>query len=217
MKKFTKLFIASFMTLAFSLTGCSDQKEPEAGYITDAEVLEVIEDFDTNVNYTSYDIEGEMNYFGRTDDSYAFLEVYESNVEFIPSPNLYSSTTKSFYLNLPLHLTKENWTTTELDIQKLPLNTEYRIKSNIIRVGDTLCVCYFYKTTDGGLIIKTFAENKALRINAPEDYIECHAKWNITVEYNKHGYLVKESFATINSHKDPDANTVYGEARYSFK
>ena len=74
-----------------------------------------------------------------------------------------------------------------------------------------------YSNNDGGLIVKTFGENKALWINAPEDYVECHAKWNITVEYDKHGFLVKEKFETINAHKDDDEKSVYGEARYSFK
>ena len=216
MKKFTKLCIASLMTLAFSLTGCSDQKNPDEGYLNDEQVYEIIENFDTNVNYTSYDIEGEMNYFGR-DDSYAYTEVDENDVAFVPSPDKYALTTKSFYLNLPLHLTKENWTTTEVDESKLPLNTLYRIRANIIRVGDVLCKCYFYSNNEGGLIIKTFAENKALRINVPEEYAECHAKWNITLEYDKHGYLVKEEFATINSFKDPDTESVYGAATYSYK
>ena len=217
MKRLTKLCIASFMTLAFSLTGCSDQKKPESGYLTDEQVTAIIEGFDTNVSYSTYDIEGEMNYFARTDDSYAYLSVDEKNVAFTPSPDLYSYDTASFYLNLPLHLTKANWTSKEVDSSMLPLNTDYRIKANIIRVQEKYCKVYYYSNNDGGLIVKTFGENKALWINAPEDYVECHAKWNITVEYDKHGFLVKEKFETINAHKDDDEKSVYGEARYSFK
>ena len=58
--------------------------------------------------------------------------------------------------------------------------------------------------------------NKALKIVNPSDVV-CHAKWNITLEYDNHGYLVKEEFATINSFKDPDTESVYGTAIYSYK
>ena len=62
---------------------------------------------------------------------------------------------------------------------------------------------------------KAFGVNKALRLINPSDVV-CHAKWNITVEYDENGYLVSETFETVNSHKDPDTKTVYGSATYSY-
>ena len=52
--------------------------------------------------------------------------------------------------------------------------------------------------------------------NINESDIIVHAKWNITIIYDKDGYLVSEKFETINSHKDPKSQTCYGEANYEF-
>ena len=81
-------------------------------------------------------------------------------------------------------------------------------------VGKTLDELYFYEDADGNLIIKTFGANKALKINEAD--IIVHAKWNVTVIYNSEGYLVSEKFETINTGKEPDSQTCYGEANYEF-
>ena len=114
---------------------------------------------------------------------------------------------------MPLHLTEANWTYTDEDGSKSD-STSYKIKSMLLTIGETLDEVYFYTNADGDLIIRTFGANKALIIR--ESDIICHGKWNVTITYNKYGYLVSEKFETINAHKDPDTKTCYGEATYTF-
>ena len=93
-------------------------------------------------------------------------------------------------------------------------STKARIDSTLLTVGKTLDEVYFYQDANGNLIIKTYGANKALKI--AEGDIVCHAKWNVTIVYNKDGYLISEKFETINSHKDPDTKTCYGQAEYRY-
>lgn len=124
----------------------------------------------------------------------------------------------SYYLYVPLHLNKDSWNYGEGNNITFVSSTRYALESRLYIRGDADKVthaCYYYRGEDGGLKIKVFSQNKALKIR--ECGIVSHSRWNITVEYDKHGYLVKESFATINAFKDPDSRTCYGEANYEFE
>lgn len=98
---------------------------------------------------------------------------------------------------------------------KVYYSTKYHLEAKLIRNAEETPKIYYYAGEDGGLVVKTFAENKKIIINNPT-FIECRAKWNTTIVYNKHGYIVSEKFETINSHKDPDSETCYGQATYEF-
>ena len=54
-------------------------------------------------------------------------------------------------------------------------------------------------------------------IDKNNNNITMRAKWNITIEYDKNGYLVSEFFETINAHHDPDSKSCYGSATYTFR
>ena len=92
--------------------------------------------------------------------------------------------------------------------------TYYKIQSMLLTIGETLDQVYYYIDSDNNLVIRTFGANKALIIR--ESDIICHGKWNVTLVYNSDGYLVSEKFETINAHKDPDTESCYGGAIYSF-
>lgn len=126
--------------------------------------------------------------------------------------------TCSYYLNLPLHITKDNW---NILTPQGKIDTEY--SHNYLLEGRVHApntgypeYVYYYERPEGGFIIKAFGVNKALKIVNPSDVV-CHAKWNITVEYDENGYLISETFSTLNAHKKPDTESVYGSAQYTYE
>ena len=125
--------------------------------------------------------------------------------------------TCSYYLNLPLHITMENWNVLNAQGKvDSTLSTGYLLEGRIHAPNSGYPeYVYYYERPEGGFIIKVFGTNKALRIINPSDVV-CRAKWNITVEYDKNGYLVSESFETLNAHKDSDTKSVYGSAQYTY-
>ena len=125
--------------------------------------------------------------------------------------------TCSYYLNLPLHITKDTWSVlTPQGKVDTTYSLSYLLEGRIHAPNSGYPEhVYYYNRAEGGFILKAFGVNKALRIINPSDVV-CHAKWNITVEYDENGYLLSETFETINSHKDPDTKTVYGSATYSY-
>ncbi len=165
----------------------------------------------------------ECSVCGTTND---FMEKNCSHVEINPENNKEISCigsrpstkfTCSYYLNLPIHITKDNWNvlTNEGKVDTT-LSMGYLLEGRIHAPNSGYPEhVYYYERPEGGFIIKVFGTNKALRIINPSDVV-CRAKWNITVEYDKNGYLVSESFETLNSHKDPDTQTVYGFAQYTY-
>ena len=118
-----------------------------------------------------------------------------------------SNPTESYYLRLPMHITYNSWTVKN--------GHKTRIEEILLTIGQTLDEVYYYTDAQGNLIIRTFGANKALIIKNPTK-VTCHAKWNVTIVYDKNGYLVSEKFETINAHKEPDSKTCYGEAKYTF-
>lgn len=230
------LCFTSLMMAVSSITGC-DKKTPDKGYINSDQVKEIINGFDqclkdivkkddqgnetvvsqgTN-RYTSYKVEGKLNYFAIAEDQVPRTISRTMNLE--ASDEKYSRTTSSYYLSLPLYITPTNWNIDDVNLEtsgkKTYDSTKYALESRLYRTGDTTCTCYYYSRPEGGFIVRTFAENKKLRIEKPSS-IECNAKWNVTVEYDANGYLVSEKFSTINAFEKADDKTVYGEATYVF-
>lgn len=219
-KQYKFLCVASLMTLAFSLTGCNN-KRPEEGYLSDAQVLGIIDKFN-NVDdnqYTQYNVKGKINYYNLPED------VVERNVDknrpFEFANDAYNPSSASYYLALPLNITLESW---NADIHEDPKivtfnSTKYNLEARLITISDEykygVVDCYYYAREGGGFILKTFCQNKKLQIKNPTR-LDSNAKWNITIEYNAEGYLVKEKFETINAHKDDDSETCYGEATYEY-
>ena len=230
------LCITSLMMVAASVSGC-DQKKPDKGYLTNEQVKEIVAGFDASLKdvvhkddqgnetvvsvgtnrYTSYKVEGSLNYFAIEESQVPRTVSRTMNLE--ASDEKYSKTTSSYYLSLPLYITPTSWNLDDVNLEttgkKTYDSTKYGLESRLYRTGDVTCTCYYYSRPEGGFIVKTFAENKKLRIEKPSS-IECNAKWNVTVEYDANGYLVSEKFSTINAFKDPDSNTCYGEATYVF-
>lgn len=210
--RFKTIFIFVFAVLLVFLVGCSNKK-PIKGYITQERVMEIIEGFDSNVVYSKYSYEGKLNYFAHPDELVP-QTVSKKNVAFNDSLDIFSDSCASYYLRLPLHLTKANWTSTEVNSKNLSLSTKYQLESKIYRPAG-LDTVYYYEGEDGGLIVRVFCVNKALRIKKPSD-IECHGKWNIEVVYDKNGYLISEKFETSNSKKAADIDCCYGQATYEY-
>lgn len=201
------LVLLAFVTFAFA--SC-DQKKPDAGYLTNEEVLEIIKGFSSEADYTKYFFDGNIQYLGIIED-----ENSKKNADFIDSLEKYDSkNTNSYYLRMPLHITYANWTYYD-ETTKSAYSTKERIESMLLTYGKTLDQVYYYTNAEGDLIIKTFGANKALTIKNPSE-ITCHAKWNVTITYNSKGYLVSEVFETINTHKEPKTETCYGQGTYRY-
>lgn len=125
--------------------------------------------------------------------------------------------TCSYYLNLPLHITKDGWNVlTPQGKVDTTYSLNYLLEGRIHAPNSGYPEhVYYYERPEGGFILKAFGVNKALRVVNPSDVV-CHAKWNIVVEYDKDGYLVSETFETLNAHDAPDTETVYGSAKYTY-
>lgn len=125
--------------------------------------------------------------------------------------------TCSYYLNLPLHITKDSWSVlTSAGKVDTTYSMSYLLEGRIHAPNSGYPEnVYYYERPEGGFILKAFGVNKALRIINPSDIV-CHAKWNIIVEYDAHGYLISETFETLNAHDAPDTDTVYGAAQYTY-
>jgi hypothetical protein len=203
------LVLLAFVMLAF--VSC-DQKKPDKGYLTDEEVLKIVEGFSKTTDYVTYTYDGTFQYLGFPDELIP-QSIYKKK-EFVDSLDKYDSKSVSYYLRMPLHLTKDNWTYYD-ETTKSANSTKERITAMLLTYGKTLDEVYYYTDAEGSLIIKTFGANKALYIKNPSEVI-CHGKWNVTLTYNSDGYLVSEVFETINAHKDPDSESCYGQATYSY-
>ena len=210
--KIKRLWVVLLAFVVLLFASC-DQKDPEKGYLTEEQVLEIVKGFSSTADYTKYSFNGTLNFLGFEDDLIP-NEKRGKDKEFEDALDKYNSKSSSYYLRMPLHITEANWTYSEDDGADITGSTYYKIKSMLLTIGETLDKVYYYTNAEGDLIIRTFGANKALIIR--ESDIICHGKWNVTLKYNKDGYLVSEKFETINAHKDPDTKTCYGEATYTF-
>ncbi len=214
--KILKYFLILF-PFALLCTGCSTEKNPQSGYVSEDIILsDVINKMDDSKVYTTYTCSGTLNYFDLSD-----LEVpksVNSTFDFVDSKQQYNVDSSSYYLNVPLHITKENWLIQdENGNYSSTKSTKLVLESCIYQPnGGYLDRVYYYLREDGGFYLKAFGVNKALQIVNPSE-IECHGKWNVTIEYDKNGYLVAEKFETINSSWDEKSKSCYGSAAYTFK
>lgn len=245
--KLIKNLIVFVLLLSFTfLVSCSGKK-PDKDYIEkDYVTNNIVSNFKNESLYSKYSVTGTFNYFNYSDDLVPH-EVNRKNQtlnDLIIGPwecpkcgtlNDYNSSscsnetpcigskpnTKfscSYYLNLPLHITKDNWIIMN-EAGKLDTtnSTNYLLEGRIHAPNSGYPEhVYYYERPEGGFIIKVFGTNKALRIINPSDVV-CHAKWNITVEYDENGYLVSETFETLNAQKDPNTESVYGTATYTYE
>lgn len=212
-QKATRILLLLFAVFALALTGCSDGKAPISGYISDEDVLEIIKGFDSSVTYSSYDVEGNLNYFN-IDEETIERTVNYTDRKFNDSTEVFNRNCASYYLNVPLHITLTNWQTEAVNSSNLPNSTKYQLESKIIRPAG-LDKVYYYKRDGGGFIIRAFAVNKALIVENPVE-INCRAKWNIIIEYDSNGFLVYEKFDTLNASEANKSESCYGQASYSY-
>lgn len=214
MKKSLKaLFVIISVFLISLVTGCSDHKKPEEGYISEDRLLEIVSNFEYSSTYTNYSVIGNFNYFNL--DSMPST-ISRTNVEFTDSPDVFANSCSSHFLRIPLHLTQTNWNSEAVDeTNGRSIATRYVLESRIIRPA-SIDKVYYYETEGGGFIVKAFGANKELRIYRPSE-ITCNAKWNIEIEYDAKGYLVREFFETVNTKDNNKKDCCYGEANYTFR
>ena len=132
--------------------------------------------------------------------------------------DLYSKSCSSYFLRVPLHITIDNWILYDDKGNYDTTNsTKYVLESKIYQPnGGYLDTIYYYPRENGGFYLKAFGVNKSLKIDRPT-IIEPNAKWNIIIEYDENGYLVSETFQTLNAFKDPDSKTIYGKTVYNYE
>ncbi len=232
MKHIKYFVIVLFGLLALSLTSCGDQKSPRSGYLSEDEVLEIVNGFSTDSSISNVSIKGNLNYFNYPNEKVP--NVADEEMVYVEYPSSTSTTTNkyleecaSYYLRLPLHITSQSWNDTDRLFQ-----TKYQIESKIYRPAG-LDKIYYYNRPEGGFIISVFGVNKELQINNVNLYMNdkvfdlvdllCSGKWNINLEYDENGYLVKEEFATVNAPKNKEKASqsakekcCYGVATYEY-
>ncbi len=210
--KYLKTFTALF-ALGTILTSCGDNKTALPGYIGEDELNEIVSKFKSTNIYEHYSVKGSLNYFAYSEDLVPNT-VNRSNVKFNDDLEKYNTSSSSYYLQVPLHLTPQNWVCEEENSQGLPLATKYQLEAKIYRPAG-LDKIYYYRSDNDGFICRVFGANKELIVKNPSD-IRCHGKWDIEIEYNSDGYLVREKFATINASENNKSESCYGEATYTF-
>ena len=166
---------------------------------------------------TTYSYTATLNYLAIEEDLLP-KEISKSKLAFIDSPNNYSKSCSSYFLRVPLHITIDNWILYDDKGNYDTTNsTKYILESKIYQPnGGYLDTIYYYPRENGGFYLKAFGVNKSLKIDRPT-VIEPNAKWNIIIEYDENGYLVSETFQTLNAFKDPDSKTIYGKTVYKYE
>ena len=220
--------------LSITLCSCGDQKSPIKGYITNSQVTEIVKAFEESSTYSKVEVDGSINYFNLSDKKIP-TEISETMVysEYPiktdnKSENDYLSKCASYYLRLPLHINYTSWSEKDTDWQ-----SKYQLESKLIRLASNSDKLYYYNRDEGGFIVRTFAANKELKINNNLLYeegvvetiidLECSGKWNISIEYDKNGYLIKETFETVNAPQNKSkasasqkSQCVYAQANYEY-
>ena len=236
MKHIKHFVLVLFVLLGLSLAGCSDRKSPAKGYISETELLTIIDQLEDSVSPRDVEVAGYLNYFNLSVDKLSnTVEQVMTYKEYPNNPteadskatNNYIKECASYYLRLPLHITKDTWTETNTD-----WSTKYQLESKLYRPSG-MDKIYYYARPEGGFIVKLFGVNKELKISNLELFsaalvddiadLQCSGKWDITVEYDAAGYLVKEEFSTINAPKnkesasaDAKSKCCYGQATYIY-
>ena len=190
--KYLLLVLLVFCGLIF--TSC-DGKKPVKGYLTEEEVMEIVNGFSSTTDYNKYSYDGKFQFLG-FDPTLIPNEEYKKK-DFVDSLDCYSSSSSSYYLRMPLHLTKENWT----NENKL-LSTKAKIESMLLTEGKTLDKVYYYTDAEGNLIIRTFAANKALIIENPSGVgtvgnAKCGDIMRIYLDIDENGIIQDVKFKTF--------------------
>ena len=236
MKHIKYFVLVLFVLLAVSLTGCADRKSPASGYLSETELMNIIDNLEDLTSPKEIEVVGYLNYFnlsedklGRTVEQVMTYKEYPSKptTEDSKETNNYIAECASYYLRLPMHITKDTWKEVDTDWA-----ARYQLESKLYRPSG-MDKIYYYARPEGGFTVKLFGVNKELKIsnydlwNAgnADDLVDllCSGKWNITVEYDAAGYLVKEEFATVNAPKNKNnvsaadkSKCCYGQATYEY-
>ncbi len=184
-----KILKSAFVGLSLlCLASCSTIPAGELSY---QEIEEVVATF-TDKGYTTVSYEGRMN----------LRNVNPGNYD-ISKTNQDLEGLSSFYLSLPLKID-----TTNLEDSYDTILSRWVTTSSV----DTV---HTYKTDEGGLTFNVYSINKRLFIN--KFGIESSAKWNAEMVYDANGYLISESFETINRKGDSNlADCIFGECVYTY-
>ena len=235
MKHIKYFVLVLFVLLGISLAGCSDRKSPTSGYLSETELSAIIDNLEDSISPKDIEVVGYLNYFNLSEDKLGrTVEQVMTYKEYPNKPTTDTKTTNnyvkecaSYYLRLPLHITKDTWNENDTD-----WSAKYQIESKLYRPSG-MDKIYYYARPEGGFIVKLFGANKELKISNYEMWeagfvdelvdLLCSGKWNITVEYDAAGYLVKEEFSTVNAPNnkenasaDAKSKCCYGQATYEY-
>ena len=215
-KNIYRILLLLILTLfTVTIVGC-DGKTPEKGYVSDTYIyVNIIYNFG-DPGYTKYDCEGYFNYLA-IEDELLPKELSRKARNINDNPLEHSSKCESYYLRLPLRITKTNWILyTEEGKYNTATSTKYFLESRCYQAaGGYLDKIYYYEREGGGFYLKAFGVNKPLKLKNPVE-IEINAKWNIIAEYDENGYLISETFQTLNAYKAPDSESIYGKCTYKY-
>ena len=65
--KIKRLWVVLLAFVVLLFASC-DQKDPEKGYLTEEQVLEIVKGFSATADYTKYSYRGTLNFLGFADD-----------------------------------------------------------------------------------------------------------------------------------------------------
>ena len=209
------LLLVMLTLLTITMTSC-DGKSPEKGYVSaDYIYVNIIYNFE-DVEYEKYDCEGYFNYLG-IDDPALKKTINRTKYPVNSDYSKHNSKCESYYLRLPLRITPKNWRIYDKDGKMvITTSTKYNLESRCYQsAGGYLDKVYYYLRDGGGFYLKAFGVNKSLKLKNPVE-IEINAKWNIIAEYDENGYLISETFETLNAHSAPDSESIYGKTTYTY-
>lgn len=232
MKQLKYFVLVLLSLLVVSLSGCNDRKSPVKGYLSETELSALIDNLEDSISPKDIEVNGYLNYFNLSEDKLGSKVEQVMNYKEYPmkssdETNEYLKQCASYYLRLPMHITKETWNETDTN-----WSAKYQLESKLYRPSG-MDKIYYYTRPDGGFIIRLFGANKELKISNYDLWNEgnadelvdllCSGKWNITVEYDAAGYLVKEEFSTVNAPKNKEnasadikSKCCYGQAVYEY-
>ena len=224
MKKYIKLIFISIAVCMLSIvTSCSGGKNPYSGYVSLEEVEEQVINKISSKEYTQYTLTSEFNF--RSKEVLGFPEAVNKNFYFTPAPDEFSDECTSHYLLAPLQITSKNWVILNEDGSVNAVkSTREKIISKMYKVNDAYNDTYYmYLEEDGGFSIRSFGVNKKITLyekksnGSKKKRLETKGKFDITLKYDKNGYLVYEAFQTINTHNGDKKDTCYAYATYTYR
>ena len=217
-KNIYRILLLLILTLfTVTISGC-DGKTPEKGYVSDSYIFDnQISNFG-DPGYTKYDCEGFLNYLAINDPVLPKTVSLKSK-SINDDPYKHDSRCESYYLRLPLRITSYNWMLyNDEGKYDIKTSTKYFLESRCYQSAGKyvdLDKIYYYEREGGGFYLKAFGVNKALKLSNPVEML-MNAKWNIIAEYDENGYLISETFQTLNAYKASDTESIYGKCTYKY-